>query len=141
MKPTYIPKEYCEAVARMPKLPMTLEEQKLAVCEKLPEIVYIWEQKYWKGGVVTSTEKMLSWKQTDDLDVINRPTEGLQVCHEAEKLIDSQNFGLAYQRMLEKVAAHNRTDKRGRWAVYHATFEQRLEALCRVWFPEKFTTT
>lgn len=116
---------------------MTLDEMKLAVCEKLPEIVYIWEQKYWKGGVVTSTEKMMSWKNTDDLDVINWPTEGLQVCHEAEKLLG----GMLWKDYINTLifVVDGGPPKVNMFFIYCATYEQRLEALCRVWFPERFT--
>ena len=93
--------------------PMTLDEMKLAVCEKLP--------KYFsnEGG-------FLLWK---DGTTIDWDWAGLQVCHEAEKLIDSSKGEMMfYQRHLQKVV----------YPVYHATYEQRLEALCRVWFPERF---
>lgn len=110
---------------------MTLDEMKLAVCEKLPELVYIWEQKYWMGGVVTSTEKMMSWKNTHDLDEINWPTEGLQVCHEAEKQMNNQNWWRYIEKLTNICGG-------GIALCISATYEQRLEALCRVWCPERF---
>ena len=113
---------------------MRLDEMKLAVCKKLPELVYIWEQKYWKGGVVTSTEKMMSWKNTDDLEIINWPTEGLQVCHEAEKLLNVAQRTIYNGWLTDYTASKAGIEA---W-THHATYEQRLEALCRVWFPEKF---
>lgn len=121
---------------------MTLDEQKLAVCEKLPKLVCLWEQKYWRGGEVTSTDKMMSWKNTHDLDVINWPTEGLQVCHEAEKLLNEEE-NEAYDDILLFVVCGSPSST---YSIYtaakmarKATYGQRLEALCRVWYPERFS--
>lgn len=106
---------------------MTLEEMKLAVCEKLPELIefdstigtYI-----WKEGVFNASPFG---------DPINWSTEGLQLCHEAEKLLslrEIQSYRLFINRALE--SHRERT-------IFHATYEQRLEALCRVWWPERFS--
>lgn len=91
--------------------PMTLDEMKLAVCEKLP--------KYFsnEGG-------FLLWK---DGRTIDWDWEGLQVCHEAEKLLDASEMNDVFSYFHHVC-----------WDMLHATYEQRLEALCRVWFPERF---
>ena len=100
---------------------MTLDEMKLAVCEKLPELLTpdheCDNQKglaFWRKGT-----KAGMW--------INWPTEGLQVCHEAEKLLGDSHHHLC---VLSQLCSPN-------YAI-HATYEQRLEALCRVWWPERF---
>lgn len=102
---------------------MTLDEMKLAVCEKLPELLKIRIScQVWCNG-----HKPINW-----------PTEGLQVCHEAEKLLDYDEWQLYIQELQEITLR----DKNRRWITPHnhdtATYEQRLEALCRVWFPERF---
>lgn len=104
----------------------TLEEMKLAVCGKLnyPCDKNLADQK-WQDG---------RW--------INWPTEGLQVCHEAEKLLtdfDSEQ----YICKLDEIQRGRRvwkTSEANEWNITHATYEQRLEALCRVWFPKEFDT-
>lgn len=114
---------------------MTLDEMKLAVCEKLPELVFIRrytdEDKpywivYWMGRGIN-----VYW-----------PTEGLQVCHEAEKLLKMQDGTIGkYLYELEKVCMVSGSEVRVKAEQYryvHATYEQRLEALCHVWFPERF---
>lgn len=92
---------------------MTLEEMKLAVCEKLPCIFFFppWIP-HW-----IDFEQPVHW-----------PTEGLQVCHEAEKVLTDET---TYREILGGVCQQYS-------AAIHATYEQRLEALCRVWFPERF---
>lgn len=117
---------------------MTLDEMKLAVCEKLPEKFVVF---------VHTDVPVAKWRDAEYRmhQRINWPTEGLQVCHEAEKLlcpIDSSQ----YCELLNQIADRtlNRDYKlcewyRGKFVVAHATYEQRLEALCRVWFPERFT--
>lgn len=50
-------------------------------------------------------------------------------CHEAEKLLTSDE-GKDYLNWLG--------DCDGEWASVHATAAQRAEALCRVWWPERF---
>lgn len=96
---------------------MPLDEMKLAVCEKLPELIYM--QKcgwwYWRPQTLVNPKVMRS--------LINWPTEGLQVCHEAEKLLNDKQWA-TYTAFFDSIAA---------------TYEQRLEALCRVWFSERFT--
>lgn len=94
---------------------MTLDEMKLAVCEKLPELV----------NTMPLSTLMLWRKRGIERNVeINWPTEGLQVCHEAECLLTDYEDIQEYKRRIGFDVG--------------ATYEQRLEALCRVWFPEKF---
>ena len=99
---------------------MTLDEMKLAVCEKLPDLIIY-------TGNKDSDVYSLCWMGKYE---IHWPTEGLQVCHEAEKLLINQftTQEEQYWRLLGYVKPH----------PIYATYEQRLEALCRVWFPEKF---
>ena len=131
----YVSKEYSNAVLRMPKLPMmTLAEMKLAVCEKLPELIEL-HKEFCEGKY-----KYAVWKrnlQTPYGDNVGRdvhwPTEGLQVCHEAEKLLDDAQWD-DYAAYITKYV-HSIYDRR---QSLHAPYEQRLEALCRVWFPERF---
>lgn len=102
---------------------MTLEEMKLAVCEKLKN---------------TESKPVRFWNSGE----VNWPTEGLQVCHEAEKVLEKERNGwVKYVGMIYCIvdtdgieAARLHDD----YKVCHATYEQRLEALCRVWFPERF---
>lgn len=119
---------------------MTLDEMKLAVCEKLPKLVFIRrytdEDKpywivYWMGRGIN-----VYW-----------PTEGLQVCHEAEKLMSNwqkQEYGKLLQETSNEAVVGYVPDYyanlRGLANIAHATYEQRLEALCRVWFSERFNT-
>lgn len=112
---------------------MTLEKMKLAVCEKLPELIEAFEgvnrpnlyQWIKPRPYRHPTERSINW-----------PTEGLQVCHEAEKLLTLEQCTV-YDALL-----YNLPDSGKEIAdacTWHATYEQRLEALCRVWFPERFT--
>lgn len=108
---------------------MTLDEMKLAVCEKLPKM-FCQELNCNKTKCVESWRKLPIYWQGRGL--VNWPTEGLQVCHEAEKLLK----GLPMCIYVDEL-----TDICGTEAfpvLIHATYEQRLEALCRVWFPERF---
>ena len=104
---------------------MTLDEMKLAVCEKLPELIDI--------DTISMTYPTYWWTMKGtSLHQIDWPTEGLQVCHEAEKLFKND------AELVEKywLALYDVTDTTA-WP-FDATHEQRLEALCRVWFPERF---
>ena len=98
---------------------MTLDEMKLAVCEKLPELIY----NAW-------SETGQPWCWLNSGKEINWHTEGLQVCHEAEKLL---KFG-----QVEDYLGYLHILKGGSFNRAFASYEQRLEALCRVWFPERF---
>ena len=86
---------------------MTLDEMKLAVCEKLPEIIEI----QYGAPCIKSERRVVNWEW-----------DGLKVCHEAEKLLD------ASQRESYRFLV-----------TFESPYEQRLEALCRVWFPEKWS--
>lgn len=107
---------------------MTLEEMKFAVCEKLPELTY-----------VSGLSAKLKWT---DGRIINWPTEGLQVCHEAEKLLHKGEEQNNYYSLLHMITVKEPWITSNNYQCYMiatATYEQRLEALCRVWFPERFT--
>jgi hypothetical protein len=94
---------------------MNLDEQKLAVCEKV-------------------TQSNETWRKYLMLHAINWPTEGLQICHEASKGFDIQlnilNDGswkvilIGNQRMIVSIGKD--------------LFTTWLDALCRVWWPERF---
>lgn len=101
---------------------MTLDEMKLAVCEKLPELIEVC------GSVIAWHDHLFNGR------VIYWPTEGLQVCHEAEKLLWRHLDPHKNERIQYNAELGNLTDGE----PFYATYEQRLEALCRVWFPEKF---
>ena len=107
---------------------MTLQEMQLAVAEKLPGLIYPWETH---NGADHRTH--FGWKNQPypNRDIIHWPTEGLQVCHEAEKLINPSPV----LRVMYYAWLHDLTKS---LPSAHATYEQRLEALCRVWFPERF---
>lgn len=100
---------------------------KLAVCEKLPELVGIdgAGNQFWKDSDCGSSFT----------EGINWPTEGLQVCHEAEKLLTEDEVSKYTDYLCGLTSA-----KFDCWfSCAHATYEQRLEAFCRVWFPERFS--
>lgn len=114
---------------------MTLQEQQLAVCEKLPELVikqrfgngYAWANQFWTYGI----------------GEINWQLEGLQVCHEAEKLLDKHEcyieLLIELHCQLYKISSKDKlTSAECAWIVITSPYEQRLEALCRVWWPEKW---
>lgn len=116
---------------------MTLEEQKLAVCEKLPDRFWIPDNGsiYWQQIPVNPSriEKIVNWV-----------FDGLQVCHEAEKLLTYDQKKL-YLNALNQILARDNDDEDAEmvyyadtWDMTTATYEQRLEALTRVWFPEKW---
>ena len=107
---------------------MTLDEMKLAVCEKLTDVISMIP---FKEGYLP----WVQWKKTGR-DVY-WPTEGLHVCHEAEKLLQPVGCGKTrYEQELKRVV--NAKPEHKQYWIQHATYEQRLEALCRVWFPERF---
>lgn len=110
---------------------MTLNEMKLAVCEKLPELMCVEDKVcYWKAHTkYNPTHNGVNFAQ-----VIHWPTEGLQVCHEAEKLLTQAQRTVYNGWLTDYTAAKAGIEA---W-THHATYEQRLEALCRVWFPERF---
>ena len=118
---------------------MTLNEMKLAVCEKLPELVEIDDQP--------NTRWLMFWKCNGGYGrrEISWPTEGLQICHEAEKLLDKTALDL-YNGTLRLIVFGPQEESPKDYSypaqacIWNATYEQRLEALCQVWFPERFTT-
>lgn len=96
---------------------MKLDEMKLAICQKLSE----------KEGTLYSND---SDEILFDLDDIDWPTEGLQVCHEAEKLLTPEQQDRYYANLCEA----------GTWFdCLHTTYEQRLVALCLTLWPERFS--
>lgn len=111
---------------------MTLDEMKLAVCEKLPELMWIDKAHsiYWQNQVEELPDEEINW-----------PTEGLQVCHEAEKLLEQNQYEDFVERLLDNVdeTTCDLNPERATFMIINATYEQRLEALCRVWFPERFS--
>lgn len=115
---------------------MTLEEQKIAACEKLPELIQKveWHNPHTKESLgyhytilINNERREIDWKWN-----------GLQVCHAAEKLlfINIKDWE-SYRSILSFT---HRTKTHNTFAEAHITapYEQRLEALCRVWFPERF---
>ena len=110
---------------------MTLDEMKLAVCEKLPELITICEE-------LPCVPAFFWNKPAFEGHQINWPTEGLQVCHEAERILIADplyNEGLYYSQALRRITESDETTDRWQW---NATYSHRLEALCRVWYPERF---
>lgn len=93
---------------------MTLDEMQIAVYKTIPAEVK--KKRDWFYGE-------LKWED-----------EGLQVCHEAEKILNSEEKE-QYSYLLENATF---TANHHDYCLLHATYEQRLEALCRVWFPERF---
>lgn len=126
---------------------MTIDKMKLAVCEKMPKLIEL-HTEFCEGKY-----KYAVWNrnlQTPNGDNLGRdvhwPTEGLQVCHEAENMLTNtqkQKYGGLLQDMSNEAVVGYVPDYnanlRGLANIAHATYEQRLEALCRVWFPERFT--
>lgn len=106
---------------------MTLEEMQLAVCEKLPKLVDA------ELNLCMWLPLVKPYNPRSYGALVHWPTEGLQVCHEAEKLLDGEEiFNYDWWLLNGFKADWNH------WHRLHATYEQRLEALCRVWFPERF---
>lgn len=115
---------------------MAIKEMELAVCEKLPELIdcSIPAQPCWLTELigVKFSDRPIHW-----------PTEGLQVCHEAEKLLDKTALDL-YNGTLRLIVfgPYGESPKDYSYpaqaCIWNATYEQRLEALCRVWFPKRF---
>src|SRR5574343_739472 len=86
---------------------MTLDEMKSAVCKKLPELL---------TNVGTPQQTVVDYwhdKTRDRYPIreINWPTEGLQVCHEAEKLLDREGRWLAYAHTLAEIVDHENNNE------------------------------
>jgi len=113
---------------------MTLNEMKIAVCEKLPELIEMRRH--------TDTDEALFayWKSVKyGFHQINWPTEGLQVCHEAEKLLLEDEWA-TYSILLHQATCRIPCNSPTCGYTLHATYEQRLETLCRIWWPENSKT-
>ncbi len=96
---------------------MTLDEMKRAVAERLPE------------HIIIVTGDLFFWRERKGgLDKIKEVSdrEWLHICHEAEKLL-SLLWPVYYSHFVTESGA-----------IINATYEKRLEALCRVWWPEKW---
>lgn len=123
---------------------MTLDEMKLSVCEKLPKLIDLscTSQPCWYENAhgINWSGRPVRW-----------PTEGLQVCHEAEKLLtvaERMCYGesmwqLCTGELLDYSGCYYEgeapsIDYKELYPIINATYEQRLKALCRVWFPERF---
>ncbi len=115
---------------------MTHDEMKLAVCEKLPEY---FNYSHLRAGTKFNPSK--SYYAIPSWDAI-----GLQVCWHAEELLDQKQqesfvhtlCGLIIDDAEIEYGPLNLTQASVLWIMTHATYEQRLEALCRIWFPERF---
>lgn len=92
---------------------MTLEQLQIAVCGKLPELIAV--DALGQHWLETNAE-------------VNWPSEGLRVCHEAEKLLRREDRHSEFVNELLKELSRNR--------AISATYPQRLAAIHRVWFPE-----
>jgi hypothetical protein len=105
---------------------MTIAEMQDAICLKLEGKMYLsytsWtcELPEYRWIHDTAHSHPISW-----------PTEGLFVCHEAEKTITDPFLRRQYYQTLDSVTGDQ-------WNSVVATWDQRLEALCRVWYPERF---
>lgn len=105
---------------------MTLDEMKLAVCEKLPEVVWVYP----------STPAKLFWRNGQP---INWPTEGLQVCHEAtNKTGWSINIDRVDDEWSVMLYAQNDSKREIIEVMNKDLLTAWLESLCRVWWPERF---
>ena len=111
---------------------MTLEEQKLAVCEKLSELIKTTIQTYGTYNV------LFLWKETSK--EINWPTEGLQVCQLATDLLIAQGFefNITYDSGCWIVSFYQMDEPFDIEVKNKDLFTAWIEALCRVWWPERF---
>jgi hypothetical protein len=112
---------------------MPLDERKVAVCEKLPELIEI-------HGTEEFTE--FWWKNRYSTQV-HWPTEGLQVCYEARKLLNPDEQ-VQYLNILRNIIGKTKPKNKVGVAIVsdfdlcNASCEQQLETFCRIWFPERF---
>ena len=104
---------------------MTIDEMKLAVFEKLNYAGIVEPcclKSNCRGWLWAKSGKAIDWEY-----------HGLQVCHEAEKLltwVQGEEYAMRVALMFE-----GNPFKRD---VLFLNMEHRLEALCRVWWPERF---
>ena len=128
------PKDHYMNPHNAPSSMMTLDEMKLAVCEKLPKLIVINHE----GD--TCWLPMTQYCEQETGCLIHWPTEGLQVCHEAEKLLikqQAQNYMDNISNIVRQTSWPQSIEE-AQMLYLNATYEQRLEALCRVWWPERF---
>ena len=104
---------------------MTLDEIKREVCVRLLDGFHIVHDVVYRAKLYFPQEGI-----EVDWDI-----EGLQICHEAEKLMTVEQVGLYFDELNRLTALTGKTllDK----ICFHATHEQRLQALARVWWPER----
>ena len=110
-----------------PHTTVNLEQMKLAVCLKLSELFYLSRD----GGA-----ERPCWRETDRFVMWSR--EGLQVCHEASVLM---NLPFRIERALSSWSVTiwlGQTDERKVVVENKDLLTAWLEALCRVWWPERF---
>lgn len=136
---------------------MTLEEQKLAVAQKLPELIEIEHiqahttQSPFGDELYDVPEHwVIQWKKIPAgriNRIINWPTEGLQVCHEAEKLLSEDEQDYYYNKLSigkTPIEEHKGEPTKNEYCITcikdsaHTTYEQRFEALCQAWWPERW---
>lgn len=107
---------------------MTKDEMRLAICEKLPELISC----YFKSDNDNYTPEYwhIHWKK--EYRPINWPTEGLQVCHEATVLIGGgATIVCTGTQWMVRIGANQPVFNKDLLTAW-------LEALCRVWWPERF---
>lgn len=105
---------------------MTLEEMKIAVKDKLKELIPDWTPFNFNGEIF--------WE-----------SEGLKICHEAFETLD-RTQRLAYGRHLQHITGAGLVGYVPSYPddfivlaeTANASYQQRLETLCRVWWPKKF---
>lgn len=123
---------------------MTLDEMELTVCEKLSELVAIEDTnpipKTIESAILNPNRKVAVWKAElyKNWRQINWSTEGLQVCHEASLVMD---LPLKIERVFRGWLVTiwlGQTDERKVMVENKDLLAAWLEALCRVWFPERF---
>lgn len=122
---------------------MTLEDMQCAICDKMPHIFRVDEDNhcYWSGEYIGKSEDGLAI--VCDFPVTWN-TEGLQVCHEAEKLLTLGQWRIYSDKLMVSVRDStqfpeiNGSNVEARYRTSHATYEQKLTALCQIWFPENF---
>lgn len=118
---------------------MSINEMQSAICEKLTELVEL--HQYMPHSARGPLATYWIWK--DSKCQVNWAKEGFRICHEAEKLLRNNQFHYAqYDKELWNVLfpAVPYTGNLGYlgFQLINATYEHKLESLCRIWFPERF---